>query len=71
MVPELKYLNYTERLRKLGLTTLEARRQRGDLIQYFKFVNILQMNIIFAKNAFGGHYSEKNHHIVYVSKISH
>jgi len=30
-------LNYTERLRKLGLTTLEARRQRGDLIQYFKF----------------------------------
>jgi hypothetical protein len=33
MVPELKYLNYTERLRKLGLTTLEARRQRGDLIQ--------------------------------------
>ncbi len=37
MVPELKYLNYTERLRKLGLITLEARRQRGDLIQHFKF----------------------------------
>jgi len=39
MVPELKYLNYTERLGKLGLTTLDATRQRGDLIQYFKFVN--------------------------------
>ena len=39
MVPELKYLNYTERLRKLGLTTLKARRQRGDLIQHFKFAN--------------------------------
>ena len=39
MVPELKYLKYTERLRKLGLTTLEARRQRGDLIQHFKFAN--------------------------------
>jgi len=30
MVHELKYLKYTERLKKLGLTTLEARRQRGD-----------------------------------------
>jgi hypothetical protein len=26
-----------------------------------------KMKIIFAQNAFGGHYSEKNHHIVYVS----
>jgi len=39
MVLELKYLNYTERLRKLGLTTLEAKRQREDLIQHFKFAN--------------------------------
>jgi len=39
MVLELKYPNYTERLKQLGLTTLEARRQRGDLIQYFKFAN--------------------------------
>jgi len=35
MVPELKYLNNTEILRKLGLTILKARKQRG----YFKFVN--------------------------------
>jgi len=39
MVLELKYPNYTERLKQLGLTTLEARRQRGDLIQYFRFAN--------------------------------
>ena len=43
MVPELKYLNYTERLKQLGLTTLEARRQRGDLIQYYKFVNNINL----------------------------
>ena len=39
LVPELKYLPYIEILRQIGLTTMEARRQRGDLIQYFKFAN--------------------------------
>jgi len=39
MVLELNYLDYTEILRQLGLTILEARRQRGELDQYFKYVN--------------------------------
>lgn len=29
-------MNYSERLNELGLTTLELRRQRGDLLQIFK-----------------------------------
>jgi hypothetical protein len=37
-LPCLKYLSYKERLAELGLTTLEERRQRGDLIQTFKIL---------------------------------
>ncbi len=36
LVPCLKNLSYQERLAKLNLTTLEERRTRGDLIQFFK-----------------------------------
>lgn len=39
LVPELKYLDYSTRLKLLGLTTLKSRRERGDLIQYYKLVN--------------------------------
>ena len=39
LVPELKNLEYHERLIKLGLTTLEERRIRGDAIQYYKLEN--------------------------------
>jgi len=31
-----KSLSYTDRLQKFGLTTLETRRLRGDLIEVFK-----------------------------------
>ena len=39
MVDELKRKNYYERLRILGITDLESRRKRGDLIQIYKLVN--------------------------------
>jgi hypothetical protein len=35
----LKNMNYENRLKKLGLTTLAERRERGDLIQFFKINN--------------------------------
>jgi ribonuclease P/MRP protein subunit RPP40 len=38
-VHQNKGLNYSQRLCKLKLSTLEARRERGDLIQMFKFVH--------------------------------
>ena len=36
LVPHLKNLNYKERLAAIGLTTLEERRVRGDIIQMYK-----------------------------------
>jgi hypothetical protein len=39
LVPSLKDLDYHSRLSMLNLTTLEVRRKRGDLIQFYKFVN--------------------------------
>ena len=36
MVPEVKDLNYESRLANIGIQSLEDRRSRGDLIQFFK-----------------------------------
>ena len=33
-----KYLSYEERLIRCGLTTLEKRRSRGDLIEAYKII---------------------------------
>ena len=38
VAPSLKDLSYRERLHNLGLTTLERRRERGDLIQLYKIM---------------------------------
>jgi ribonuclease P/MRP protein subunit RPP40 len=43
MFNELRGCRYHERLSKLGLTDLENRRKRGDLIQIFKLVYGLEV----------------------------
>ena len=39
MVPELRELTYEDRLKKMGLPTLQDRREREDLITLYKVVN--------------------------------
>jgi len=36
LVPSLKKFNYQERLKLLGLTNLQKRRTRGDMIETYK-----------------------------------
>ena len=38
MVEGFWKLDYEERLKRLGLTTLEQRRKRGDLIETYKLL---------------------------------
>ena len=37
LLPRMKHLSYEDRLVKLNLTTLERRRERGDIIQTYKY----------------------------------
>ena len=39
LVPGIKRKNYEFRVKTLRLTTLEIRRKRGDLIQFYKIIN--------------------------------
>ena len=39
LIPNIKDLPYEDRLNRLNLTTLERRRQRGDLIQTYRIMN--------------------------------
>jgi hypothetical protein len=38
LVPVLRNLSYIQRLKRLGLTTLQTRRARGDMIEVFKIM---------------------------------
>ena len=39
IIPELRHLDYPNRLRILKITTLETRTVRADLLEVFKIIN--------------------------------
>ena len=43
LVPSLKGLNYSERLKRLGLPTLEYRRDRADMVEVYKILNKIDL----------------------------
>lgn len=44
LIPEIKHLNYPERLEKLKLPTLAYRRARGEMIEVYKIMNSVYDN---------------------------
>jgi len=38
LIPTQRKCNYTDRLKKIGLTTLQTRRARGDMIEVYKIM---------------------------------
>ena len=43
LIPEIRDLEYHQRLASLGLSDLETRRVRGDIFQVFKLINNLEV----------------------------
>ncbi|RNA10413.1 hypothetical protein BpHYR1_028254 [Brachionus plicatilis] len=55
----LKYLDYAQRLKELGLSDLKTRRLRGDLIQMYKLANNLE-KVNFVNGLYIGYESSYN-----------
>ena len=56
MIPGVRSLEYHERLRELGLMTLEERRHRSDLVEMFKIsrnLSAIPFDVFFESNASG------------------
>jgi hypothetical protein len=59
MVPQIKDLKYDERLLNLGITNLEQRRERGDMIQMFKIhKNFNSVELSISNNKCNTNYAE-------------
>ena len=53
LIPKLKYKEYPERLKELGLPTLKYRRLRADMVETYKILNNIdkvEVNTIFHLN---------------------
>ena len=68
-IPMMKKLSYETRLEKLGITTLETRRKRGDMIQLFKIFNNIEAVELMRPPAFNTSSVTRGHHMKYIREI--
>ena len=75
-MPELRNLEYHDRLSQMNLTDLKTRRLRGDLIQMYKIINGLECinlkkGIIYNLNSSGSHrkYNFRRHRQTLVREL--
>ena len=67
LLPRMKHLSYKDRLIKLNLTTLEQRRDRGEIIQTYKImhglsdVNINKLFTMVKDDSITRRHSKKGH----------
>ena len=75
LIPELKHLEYEDRLKVLKLTTLEVRRLRGDLIKVFKimkgfeYVELIGLNAVDSIKSLGPGSAVRGHQMRIKSEI--
>ena len=59
MVPEMKYYDYANRLKKLALPSLAYRRKRGDMVEVYKYThglyNVSALPVEMEENTTRGH----------------
>ncbi len=70
MIPSLRKLDYERRLEILGLPTLAKWRERGDLLQFFKIFNDIEMVTLQNKPLFIENSKTRGHKQKYVREIS-
>ena len=74
LVKSISHLTYEDRLKCLGLTTLEKRRKRGDMIEVFKLLkgyDLLRMEGNFLKLDNGSNNRKTRGHSLKLSKPRH
>ena len=50
LIQEMRHLNYSDRLRKPGLPSLQYRRIRSDIVETYKIMNNIDKAILFPQN---------------------
>ena len=65
----LKRFSSEKRLEKIGITTLQTRRKRGDMIQLFRIFNNIEAVKLTRPPAFNSSSVTHGHHMKYIREM--